>query len=293
MQSRLTSHQLGVVLAGGGMLLVSLDSLGFRLTKAVSWDNAFWYGVFTSAAMLVLVPVWTGRSFVAVARGDGVPVLASGMLQATSTVFFIQALANTTVSNTVVIVAASPVLAALVAWAVIGERTTPRTWAAIAASIGGIVLVVSGSFGAGRLEGDLFAVGAILAFSVNLTIWRRYPALNRAVAIGLGGMAMTVVAAFPADPLGVGARAFFILALLGTLTGPAGRIAVATATRYLPAAVVSLFTPVETVAATTWAWLFLAETPPGLTIVGGAVVLAAVGFGSRQPAHVRRATATS
>ncbi len=293
MRSRLTPHQLGVVLAGGGMLLVSLDSLGFRLTEAATWDNAFWYGVFTTATMLVVVPLRTGRSFVAVARHDGPPVLASGALQATSTVFFILALGNTTVSNTVVIVAASPVLAALVAWAVIGERTTRRTWVAIAASIGGILLVVSGSLGEGRVEGDLYAVVAILAFSVNLTIWRRYPQLNRAVAIGLGGLAMSIVAVFPADPLGIAARALVILAVLGTVTGPAGRISVASSTRYLPAAVVSLFTPVETVAATTWAWLFLDETPPAMTFAGGAIVLAAVLYGSRRPLQARRPAVTS
>ncbi len=271
---------MGVALAGGGMLLVSLDSLGFRLTEAASWDNAFWYGLFMTIATAVVVPVRTGRSFVAVARGDGVPVLASGLLQAASTTFFILALANTTVSNTVVIVAASPVLAALVARLLIGERTSPRTWLAIAASIGGILLVVSGSFGLGRLRGDLFAVGAISAFSLNLTLWRRYPSLNRTVAIGLGGLWMAIIAAFPANPLDAGARAILILAFLGTVTGPAARIAVATATRYLSVARVSLFTPVETVAATTWAWLFLSETPPGLTIVGGLVVIAAVIYGS-------------
>ncbi len=275
-----TSHQVGVLLAGGGMLLVSLDSLGFRLTEAGAWDNAFWYGVFTTAALVVLVPLRTGRSFLAVARSDGLPVLASGLLQAGSTTFFILALANTTVSNTVVIVAASPVLAALMARVLIGERTSPRTWLAIGASIGGILLVVSGSLGLGRLQGDLLAVGAIFAFSLNLTLWRRYPAINRAVAIGLGGLSMAIVATLVGGPAGAGARAIVILAVLGTLTGPAGRIAVATSTRHLPVAQVSLFTPVETVAATAWAWLFLSEAPPAMTILGGIVVIAAVVYGS-------------
>ncbi len=281
-QSRLRPHQIGIVLAGGGMLLVSLDSLGFRLTRAASWDNAFWFGVFTASAMFVLVPLWTGRSFLAAARADGLPVLASGLLQTGSTTFFILAIGATTVSNTVVIVAASPVLAALIARFAIGERTTVRTWLAIAASIAGILLVVSGSFGSGRIEGDLYAVFAITSFSINLTLWRRYPELNRAVAVGLAGLGMAVIAIVPADPLGVGLRAVLILAVLGGIAGPAGRIAIATSTRYLPAAQVSLFTPVETVAATAWAWLFLSESPPGLTVAGGGIVLLAVAYGSAQ-----------
>ncbi len=269
------------------MLLISLDSLGFRLTEASPWDIAFWFGLFTTTAMTVLIPLRTGRSFLGVVRSDGVPVLASGVLQAASTTLFILALDNTTVANTVVIIAAAPVIAAFVAHVAIGEHTPIRVWLAIAMSIAGILLVVSGSLGEGRLAGDLFAVGAIAAFSVNLTVWRHYPAQNRAAAIGLGGLFMAVVAVLPADPLGVDGRTLAILALLGGLAGPAGRIAVATATRYLSTAQVSLFAPVETVAATAWAWLFLSEAAPGLTIVGGAIVLAAVAYGSiQQPAAV-------
>ena len=264
------------------MLAVSLDSLGIRLTKAASWDVAFWFGAFAAAAMAVAVRVLTGRSLFAVARADGAPVVLSGMLQAGSTTFFILALNATTVSNTVVIVAASPVIAALIARFAIGERTSLRTWVAIAGSIGGILLVVSGSFGRGRLDGDLLAVAAILAFSTNLTVWRKYPDLNRMVAIGLGGLTIAVIATIPADPFGVGARAILILVLVGGISGPAGRVAVATSTRYLPAAQVSLFTPVETVAATTWAWLFLSETPPAFTVIGGVTVLVAVAYGSAQ-----------
>ncbi len=282
MRSRLHPHQIGILLSAGGMLLVSFDSLGFRLTEASSWDIAFWFGAFTTLAMAVLVPALTGKSFPVVARAGGAPVVASGVLQAGSTTFFILAISLTTVSNTVVIVAAAPVLAGLIAHFAIGEKTTTRTWFAILTSIGGILLVVSGSVGVGRIEGDLFAVGAIVAFASNVTLWRHYPDQNRMVAIGLGGLTMSLVALIPAHPLGIDARALLILAFLGGIVGPAGRIAIATATRYLPAAQVTLFTPVETVAATAWAWLFLSERPPGITIVGGAIVLAAVAYGSAQ-----------
>ena len=67
----------------------------------------------------------------------------------------------------------------------------------------------------------------------------------------------------------------------GAVTGPAGRVSLATSTRYLPAAEVSLFVPVETVAAITWAWLAFEEVPSGPTVVGGLVVLAAVFHGTR------------
>ncbi len=284
------SERIGVALAATGMLLISLDSLGFRLTEASSWDIAFWFGFFTTIAMVVVVRLQSGRWLPGVVQEQGTPLVMSGLLQSASTVFFILALGLTTVSNTVVIVAAAPIVAAMIAHFAIGERTALRVWAAIAVSFAGILIVVSGSFGAGRLSGDLFAVAAIVAFGANLTIWRRYPEVHRAAAIGIAGIVMVAVAVLPADPLGIDARALLILAVLGGVAGPAGRIAVAVSTRYLPTAQVSLFTPLETIAATAWAWLFLDEAPPQATIIGGLVVLAAVVYGAtaRTPAALER-----
>ena len=288
----LKPHQIGIILAASGSLFISLDSLGFRLTEETPWNNAFWVGCFIALAMAILVPIRTGRSIVAVARADGPVVLVSGALQATSTSFFILALDATAVANVVAIVAAVPMLAALVAHFAIKERTAFRTWVAIFAAAGGILIIVSGSLGAGTATGDLFALVAITGFAFNLTIWRRYPSLNRQAIIGIGGLIVAVVAFLPADPLSVDIEAIIILALLGMVTGPMGRVSIATATRYLPAAQVGLFTPVETVAATTWAWLFLNEAPTGATVVGGLIVIAAVivGVTSREDTEAIPAT---
>lgn len=280
----LKPHQIGIALAAGGALLVSLDSLGFRLTEETAWNNAFWLGLFIALAMFVLVPIRTGHSLPRVARTDGWPVLISGVLQTVSTSFFILAIDATAVSNVVAIVAATPMLAALVAHFAIKEKTGGRTWLSIAAAIVGVLIIVSGSLDAGSIKGDLYAVVAIMAFSINLTIWRRLPEMNRQVVIGLGGLILALIAVFPADPLFVGFEAIMILAFLGIITGPAGRVSIATSTRYLPAAQVGLFVPVETLAATTWAWLFLSEVPTPSTVIGGLIVIVAVVFGvARQP----------
>jgi drug/metabolite transporter (DMT)-like permease len=259
--------------------LVSIDSLGFRLTEETAWNNAFWLGLFIALAMFVLVPIRTGKSLPKVALSNGWPALASGVLQTVSTSFFILAIDTTAVSNVVAIVAATPMLAAFVAHFAIKERTSNRTWLAIAAAIGGVLIIVSGSLGDGSIEGDIYAVVAISAFSINLTIWRRLPEMNRQVVIGIGGLILALIAFFPSDPSSVPIEAILILAFLGLITGPAGRVSIATSTRYLPAAQVGLFVPVETLAATTWAWIFLNEVPASSTIIGGLIVIVAVVFG--------------
>ncbi len=278
------SHRLGLILAGGGFLLISLDSLGIRLADTSSWNATFWLGAFTFLAMLVLVPIRTGKSLARVARVGGWPLLGSALLQALSITFFVLALSLTTVANTVAIIAAAPVMAALISLVAIREKTGLRTWIGILASMAGILVIVSGSLGEGRLAGDLSAVAAITAFASNLTLLRRYRELNRLAIIGVGGLLLALVAFAPATPFDVRLRSVIVLAVIGAVTGAAGRIGVITSTRHLPPAQVSLFAPIETVAATTWAWVFLSEVPPRLTVLGGSIVVMSVVYGTTRQA---------
>ena len=83
-----------------------------------------------------------------------------------------------------------------------------------------------------------------------------------------------------ADPLGLDARAYLCAAAMGLLFNTAGRIAHSNAPRFAPSSEVALFTPVETVAATLWAWLAFAEVPEATTMVGAAVIVAGVLYGT-------------
>lgn len=287
MLDNLTNRQKGVLLALSGVLLISLDSLWIRLSDASSWDVAFWVGVFTFVTIATLLPLATGRSIIGAVREDGTPLLVSSLLNMCSVTMFIVAIGLTTVSNVVAIVAAAPVAAAVVARLLIGERPSRRTWFGIVGSVVGILVIVGGSVGSGTVGGDLIAIVAVLAFACNVSLWRRYPAISRLAVIGLGGLFTALATALLADPTTVGAGSLAILAVMGIATGPTGRVSLATSTRFLSAAQVGLFTPVETVAATVWAWLFLAEAPPPTTIVGGVMVIAAVAYGTRRRREAR------
>ena len=41
-----------------------------------------------------------------------------------------------------------------------------------------------------------------------------------------------------------------------------------------------MFTPIETFAATAWAWIAFSEQPPSRTFIGGAIVLAGLLYGT-------------
>ncbi len=271
---------IGAVLAAGGLLAISTDSVITRAADADGWDVAFWYGVFTTPAMVAaLFATERGRPRRAWDR-SGPIVVVSGLLQMVSTLAFILAVKNTTVANVVVIIAAAPLVTAILAWVLLGERVGLRLASAIALAFAGIVVVVSGSLGGGGLVGDLLAVVAIVGFGLNLVVWRRHPDLSRTLVVAIGGVATSLVAAWPAQILGHSARTYLLVALMGAVFGPVGRISLASATRYLPAAEVSLFAPIETVSATAMAWAFFGERPTVRVMIGAVVITTAVVWGS-------------
>lgn len=269
--SRLSPRTLGIGLAAGGMFIVSTDSLITRAAEVSGFTVTFWFGMFVAPAMLVSMMLMGHRPSGIVRQIDR-PMLLSAILQAGSSTCFIFAVKNTSISNVVVIIAAAPIVASLIAWIAIRERTAPRVWAGIALSMFGIGIVMSGSFGGGGVSGDLLSVLAITFWSTNLIVWRAHPTMNRFLAVGLAGIVMAVISLAEADLLGHSFDTYLLLFAMGSITGPLGRIAMATATRYIPAAEVSLFTPIETLAAILWAWIFFDETPSVATYIGGAVV---------------------
>ncbi|MEZ5245389.1 MAG: DMT family transporter [Acidimicrobiales bacterium] len=274
-------RSLGIALGFGGALLLSSDSLVVRTVDVGPWDVAFWVGLCSGISVFVVLAARGGIGL----RREGWPMWASAALQTASSLLFILGVKATTVANVVVILAAAPVVGAVTARVVLGERTGRRVWAAIGATFIGITIVVGDSLGAGRITGDLYALGAVASFAVNLTLWRHHQELRRTLAVGLAGWMMAAAALVPADITAPGTRDLVLLIVLGAVIGPIARICLGTATRHLSAAEVSLFVPVETVSATVGAWIAFGEQPPVATAVGGCIVLGSVvgGLARRRP----------
>lgn len=275
-----TGRRLGWGLAALGMLLVSTDSLFIRLAEASSWDMAFLVALFALPIMAGLAWRFDDRATSDGIRTHAAPLALIGVLLGTSQIAFIGAVNQTAVANVVTIVAAAPILAALVGWLVFGERTTRRVWIAIAITVVGVLVVVAGSFGSPTLDGDLLAMLAIAAFGVSINIWRRYPDMSVFVGLAASAAVMLAVSVWFANPTDLDSRAWLAALGMGLVFNPLGRICHASAPRYAPASEVALFTPVETVAAPIWAFLAFGEQPPGQTVIGALIILGGVLYGT-------------
>ncbi len=275
----MTGRQRGILLASGGMLAISTDSLFTRIADAEAFDITFWVGVLSVGVMLAVIVFHEGTTPAALLRRDGWTLFLSAALQASMTTFFVLAVKNTSVSNVVVIIAASPLVAAAFGWILLREAVSARVWLAIAICTAGIGVVVSGSLAGGSIVGDLLAMGAVISFGLGVVVLRSNPEMSRPMVVGLGGLLMALITAFPAQIFGHNTKTWLVFGAMGIVFGPLSRVMLGSAPRYLSAAEVGLFVPIETVLGTLWAFLAFGEIPTNQTWIGGAIILCGLLWG--------------
>ena len=272
----LPDHLKGLLITTLGVLVLTPDSLLVRLIGLDSWSMVFWRGLLIMIALTLALAVYYRGETLARFRAIGWSGLAVAALLAVSSVFFILALHNTSVANTLVIVAAAPLIAAILSRVFLAEAVPARTWAAILAVLVGILVLVSDGPRSGTLGGDLAALVAAFTIAGAFTLVRRARALNMVPATALGG-AISALAMLPfATPLAVAPGEVWLLLVLGLVVLPVSFGLITLGPRYLPAPEVTLIMLLETVLGPFWVWLVLEETPGARALVGGAIVIGAL-----------------
>ena len=286
----MSEYLKGLILTVIGVLVVTPDSLLIRLIDADSWTVIFWRNSLSGFAILLGLLLYYRRDFLKQMLSIGWAGLAMGIIWAIGTFCFVFSIQNTLVANTLFIVSTSPVFAALIAWLVLREAVTRRTWLTIAFSLAGIAIIAFGSMGEGSqgsVIGDLAALVTALAVAISFSIARRNRTISMIPAIGISSVIAGAVA-FPfAAPLADSADKIVPILLIGLLVAPIGASLLVIGPRYLPAADVSLLLLLEAVLGPLWVWWMLDEFPGSYTLIGGAFVLLTLAI-SNAVALVRR-----
>lgn len=269
----------GILLAAAGMAIISPDGLLIRLTQAAPlWDILFWRTFGTGVTLLIGLAVLYRRRLPQMIRQLGWPGMASTLLLTVSNVLFLAAMLNTSVANTLVILATMPFLSAILGLALIGEAVRRRTWIAIAVALIGIIIIVSNSLSIGgdTLLGDAAALGAALCHALNLVVLRKAGDRDMTAALMLSGFLTALLSVPLMNPAAVPDDVWWVLGLLGFVVLPVALGLFLAGARYAPAAEVALLSLVETILGPLWAWLVISEEPSTQALVGGGLVIAAV-----------------
>jgi len=246
-----------------------------HLSSAGAFEQVFWRSLFAFVFVLGFLLFRKADPWRAV-RAGGWPGLVSGLMWTVMFTAFMLALAMTTTANTLVVMSVSPLLTAVFARIFLSDPVPPRTWIAAGAAAIGIGFMFGFSLEKHFLG---MAVALLIPFAaaINVVVLRASAAkLDLVPAVMLGG-ALSCLLALPfALPFSLSPRDFLLLAFLGFFQLGLPCMLLVVASRTLPAPEIALLGLLEVVLGPLWAWLGAGETPAGATLLGGAVVLAAL-----------------
>ena len=256
----------------------SLNGLYTRYLTVDVWTTLVGRGIATSLTLLLALLILRGAQTGRVIRHNariGAVVILVGLL---TIICFVSALFNTTVANVTVIYSISPLIAAVLARFLIGDPLVARTLIAFAACVGGVVIIVGGSFGTERLFGDFLAVLMSAGFALVMVEMRRKPEIDNLTTSFLSSLLLAIVL-FPLARLGdITLSDAALLFLFGVTSNVLGFFLFIAAVRRMPPAEAGLIATIEVVLAPLWVWLLFAEDPGRAALIGGVVVVGAIVF---------------
>jgi drug/metabolite transporter (DMT)-like permease len=266
-----------------GALCMSFAALFVRLIENADGYQILFYRGFPQCAVVMLIACrMRAISPVAFIKSiDRIDVFL-GVAMCSAFSFYVFALLNTSVASALFILSIAPVVAALLAWLVIGERPTTRTWLAIALSLVGVGIMVGAGAADGRLLGNIFAVISASSFALMLVTARKSRKTDVLTGNFLGALFAIILMGTLAITIGkgleIGTSDLMLSFGLGAFTIGLGIAFVARGAPWLPAANVGVLVLLESVMSPVWVWVFLGIPMQSQEITGGFLVLTAVLF---------------
>jgi drug/metabolite transporter (DMT)-like permease len=245
------------------------------LESADAWTTIFWRSVSACLFLVAFMAIRQGRVIDQFVR-MGLPGFFVGAFLACASISFVIALRLTTIANTLMIMSAAPLIAAILGRIFLAEAIRPFTYITIAAVMGGFALMVFDSLNNWSFLGDCFALLIAIGYASAIVIARHYRQIGMTPAACWGAV-IAMLASLPfASPLSVTGHDLPILVLFGAGQLGIGLALFVTGVSMIPATHSALLGMIEAVLGTLWAWLLFGERPATLALAGGSIILASI-----------------
>jgi drug/metabolite transporter (DMT)-like permease len=268
-----------------GLALVTIAALAWSttgwFTRALDQDTAtilFWRSLFGAGGTWVLlaaVPALGGPASVFRLGRAG---FAYAALTAVSMFFFIGALHHTSVAHVAIITALVPFVAAFAGWLFLSERPGGIALTASVVALIGVTIMAGLSTNGGAF-GNVLAVIMTFCMAGMILVARRYPAIPPLAATMVAALICSAATLPFAKLNGFSSGEWFGFAAFGIINQVIGFGFFALGARLLPPTETALITSLEGPLAPFWVWMAFGETQNKATLLGGALVIAAV-FGN-------------
>lgn len=261
-------------------LLWSLSGIFVRLmSTSDGWQINAYRGATTSIALLLFLIAVYGRATAGKFRAIEwrAFVLSAGFFALGSTLYVV-ALSLTSVANVSCIAASAPIFAAVLARIFANERADLLAWLATVMAIGGVLFIFRDGLGGNGLAGDLVAIAVAFCFAAQTVVLRKYRAVDMVPAICVGGIVVFALVALFLGLRVLSIRDLLLIAAMGVVQLAAPLILFIRGSRAVPAVQLTLIVLLDVVFNPFWAWIGVGEVPSQDAIIGGAIIVAAVGL---------------
>ncbi|MCX7356012.1 MAG: DMT family transporter [Alphaproteobacteria bacterium] len=271
----LYARGVAFMLAAGAF--ASVNGVLFRnIEAATDWQIIFWRNSTMFLFLMGLLILRTRGAVVTSFRAAGKPGLVGGLILGAGNIFFALSIINTTVANALFILSASPFISAILAWFLLREHVQRRTVLAMIVALVGVGVMVMEGLGAGRLFGNIMAVGTTLAHAGFVIALRYGRHTDMLPSIVIAGASAAIVAFGVGGSMAVSWHDFAMCAMMGMGAMSIGFICFTVGSRHVPAAQVALLSLSEVVLGPILVALMVDEWPSFLTLIGGVLVLSAI-----------------
>lgn len=256
--------------------LWSLAGIGVRMTTvADGWHVVFYRSIGLCLTLLIFL-YWEQRAIIKPIKAIGILGCVAGTIMGSAFFGNIFALFYTNVANVTFILSTSPFLAALLGRVMLGERVRMRTWAAIAFTTAGVLIMVNTGLSSEGLIGMGFAFTSALCFASFTVIMRYGKHINMVPAALIAGITSMLFSALFIDDFFIPLNDILIALGLGFIQMGLALIFFIKGSRYVPAAELALLTMLEVILSPLWVWILLDEHPGYWTLLGGAIIMLGV-----------------
>jgi drug/metabolite transporter (DMT)-like permease len=284
------SYLFGCALVVLGGTVLSLGIICVRSASASdAWQYLFWRAL-GFGLVLALVAAWRhGTNPLLQVRRLGGFAWLSVLAMVASQACFIGAIKSGNTAEVFFLFALAPLMAAVLARPLLGERIGVLGMLAIAVALGGVALMSGlaekpAAAQPGHAEGEwlswVLALGCAFSFalySIGTRGARREDLDAALVAVGIVTALVSAIALLRLGlPFAASLRDVALALLHGGAILAAGLVLFARGSRAVPGVTLVMLAQAETVAAPVWTYLVFGETTTLSVIAGGALILVAV-----------------
>jgi drug/metabolite transporter (DMT)-like permease len=284
MSKKIKSAMFVVLIAGlfwsfGPLVVRNIDN-----AQLIPWQYLFFRGSVIFLILNIYLFLVEGQKFTNNYKKIGLSGLIGGISLGTANITFILSITATSAAVTLLMLAAMPFIAAILAYVFLKEKISKTTLIAITIAAAGVIFMSFDSRETGTVFGlvtGLISSLGFAGFTVSLR-WRKNTPKFTTVAIA--GIFCTIVSIlvllFNDSTVLVSLKNTSLSALHGFLVC-LGLILYSTKSKYLPAADLTLLSLTEVLGGILWVWLPLFginEVPSTNTLIGGAIITSSIIF---------------